>query len=291
MQMSSSNVTRLPRRGRPRAKDRNPLGIRSVETALDIVQCIIESDGGIGLSALSRLTGLQPSKLHRYLVSLVKYGYIYQSDVTGLYDLGVSVRRAGIAAFNRFDEMNAIGDALRQFALEHDCTMCHYIWTEMGPTLINVEFGNYRTPWTLRVGSSVPLCGSATGRVFLAYLPRSMTAGVLAEEKAMAKAAGLKLPSDRELDAELRKIKSSLIYATNQTIATNISFAAVAPILDRDKHLFSAIIALPPIRPASVNANRALLSKLETLVKKLSKNIFGHNIKAVGHPANDFLSV
>jgi DNA-binding IclR family transcriptional regulator len=291
VEMSPVNVTRLPRRGRPRAPNRNPLGIRSVETALDIFQCIIESEGGISLSALSRLTGVQPSKLHRYLVSLVKYGYIYQSDVTGLYDLGVSVRRVGIAAFNRFDEMKAIGDILRQFALEHDCTMCHYIWTEMGPTLINIEFGNYRTPLTLRIGSSVPLCGSATGRLFLAYLPKSMTAGVLADEKAMAKAAGLKLPSDRELDAEMRKIRSSLIYATNQTIAANVTFAAVAPILDRDRHLFSAIIALPPIRPANVNANRALISKLETLVKKLSKNIFGHNIKTVGHPASAVMSV
>jgi DNA-binding IclR family transcriptional regulator len=180
---------------------------------------------------------------------------------------------------------------LRQFALEHDCTICHYIWTEMGPTLINVEFGNYRTPLTLRIGSSVPLCGSATGRLFLAYLPKSMTAGVLAKEIAMAKAAGLKLPSDRELDAEMRKIRSSLVYATNQTIAANITFAVVGPILDRDRHLFSAIIALPPIRPGSVIANKALISKLEALVKKLSKSIFGHNIKTVGHPANDVMSV
>lgn len=287
---SSTKLTRLPRRGRPRAKNREPLGIHSVETALDIFQCVIESEGGVSLSSLSRQTGLQPSKLHRYLVSFVKYGYISKSEATGLYDLGVSVRRAGIAAFNRFDEMNAIGDALHQFALEYDCTMCHYIWTEMGPTLINVEFGNYHLPVMLRIGSSLPLCGSATGRLFLAYLPKSMTATVLANEKAMAKAAGLKMLSDRELDAEMRKIRSSLVYATHQTIATNITFAIVAPILDRDKHLFSAIIAIPSVRPDSVNANKELATELEALVVNLSKNIFGHNINAVGEPANDIKS-
>lgn len=287
---SSTKLTRLPRRGRPRAKNREPLGIHSVETALDILQCVIESEGGASLSSLSRQTGLQPSKLHRYLVSFVKYGYLSQSEVTGLYDLGVGVRRAGIAAFNRFDEMKAIGDALRQFALKHDCTMCHYIWTEMGPTLINVEFGNYHLPVMLRIGSSLPLCGSATGRLFLAYLPESMTAAVLANEKAMAKAAGLKMPSDRELDAELRKIRSSLLYATHQTIATNITYAVVAPILDRDKHLFSAIIVIPSIRPDSASANKALSAELEALVVSLSKNIFGHNIRAVDGPASDVKS-
>ena len=284
---SPSNVTRLPRRGRPRAKGRRPLGIHAVETALDIFQCVIEGEGGVSLSSLSRQTGLQPSKLHRYLVSLVKYGYLSQSDVTGFYDLGVSLRRVGIAAFNRFDEMKAIGDALRQFALEQDCTLFHYIWTEMGPTLINVEFGNYRLPVTLRIGSSLPLCGSATGRLFLAHLPKLMTAGLLANERAMAKAAGLQLPSERELDDELRKIKSSLIYTTHQTIAANITFAAVGPILDRDKRLFSAVIAVPPVRPGNAAANRVLVAELEALVKDLSKNIFGYELKPPDHPADD----
>lgn len=280
---SSSNVTRLPRRGRPRAKNRSPLGIHAVETALEIFQSVIKSEGGVSLSSLSRQTGLQPSKLHRYLVSLVKYGYLAQSDATGFYDLGVSVRRLGIAAFNRFDEMKVIGDAIYRFALEQDCTLFHYIWTEMGPTLINVEFGSHRLPVALRIGSTLPLCGSATGRVFLAYLPETVTAAVLNQEKAMAKTAGLKLLTNRELEAELRRIKSSLVYTTNQTIASNITFAAVAPILDRDKRLFSALIAIPP----ADRANPALIQTLEALVIRLSKNIFGEEGRAAGGSADD----
>jgi DNA-binding IclR family transcriptional regulator len=280
---SSSNVTRLPRRGRPRAKNRSPLGIHAVETALDIFQCVIEHEGGVSLSSLSRKTGLQPSKLHRYLVSLVKYGYLCQSGVTGFYDLGVSVRRLGIAAFIRFDEMKVIGDAIYRFALENDCTLFHYIWTEMGPTLINVEFGSHRLPVALRIGSTLPLCGSATGRVFLAYLPESITAAVLNKEKVMAKAAGLKLPTDRELEIELNKIKSSLVYTTNQTIASNITFAAVAPILDGDQRLFSALIAVPP----PDRANPGLIQALEAMVSGLSKNIFGEEGSATVGPADD----
>lgn len=268
---NSSNVTRLPRRGRPRAKNRTPLGIQAVETALDIFQRVIESDGGASLSSLSRQTGMQPSKLHRYLVSLVKYGYLSQSDVTGVYDLGIGVRKLGVAAFNRFDEMKVIGDAIYRFALERDCTLFHYIWTEMGPTLINVEFGNHRLPVALRVGSTLPLSGSASGRMFLAYLPVSTTAAVLKKEREMAKAAGLKVLSDRELEVELRKIRSSLVYTTNQTIASNITFAAVAPILDHDKRLFSTIIVIPPADRIS----RELIPAVEGLVTDLSQKIFG----------------
>ncbi len=287
MATTTNNVARLPRRGRPRAKNRKPVGIHSVETALDIFQCVIESEGGISLSSLSRQTGLKPSKLHRYLVSLVKYGYLAQGDVTGLYDLGISARRVGIAAFIRFDEMKAISDAVRKFALEHNCTMFHYVWTELGPTLINSEFGNYRLPVSLRVGSSLPLSGSAIGRVYLAYLPKSMTATLLANEKAAAKAIGLTLPSDRELEAELRKIRASLIYTTNNTITAKITFAAVGPIFDQDRQLFSAIIAIPPIRADSVKTHKAVISEFENLVKDLSRNIFGHSVKSAGQDMGD----
>jgi DNA-binding IclR family transcriptional regulator len=153
----------------------------------------------------------------------------------------------------------------------------------MGPTLINVEFGSHRLPVALRIGSTLPLCGSATGRVFLAYLPESITAAVLNKEKVMAKAAGLKLPTDRELEIELNKIKSSLVYTTNQTIASNITFAAVAPILDGDQRLFSALIAVPP----PDRANPGLIQALEAMVSGLSKNIFGEEGSATGGPADD----
>jgi DNA-binding IclR family transcriptional regulator len=90
------------------------------------------------------------------------------------------------------------------------------------------------------------------------------------------------LPTDRELEIELRKIKSSLVYTTNQTIASNITFAAVAPILDRDQRLFSALIAVPP----PDRANPDLIQALEALVSGLSKNIFGEDGNTSGGPVD-----
>ena len=269
-------ATRFPKRGRPRTVNKAPVGIHAVEHAMAIMQCVVDSEGPIGLALMSRRTGISPNKLYRYLVSLGQHGYLSQSPISGLYDLGPGVRRAGLTALNRFDEMNAINEEIQRFAADQECNVFHYVWTEMGPTLVNVALGDFRATAMLRVGSVLPISRSASGRVFLAYMPKGLTAPLLEKERIAASRAGFATPSDEKLAREIETIRSSLVYMANETIMPEIGFCLVSAMLGADGKLFSALTAIPPMAMDDIALRDAFAVKYEIFIRDLSRKIFGH---------------
>ena len=84
-------------------------GIQSVEITALVLEALEEAGGAVPLSKLAAMTEMQASKVHRYLVSLVRSGFVVQSEQTGLYDLGPAARRLGTEAIRRLDEGDIAG--------------------------------------------------------------------------------------------------------------------------------------------------------------------------------------
>src|SRR5258706_337867 len=76
-------------------------GIQSVENAMRVLLAIERGYGPVTLSQIAAGSGMQPSKAHRYLVSLCRSGLVSQSPRSGLYDLGPAMRRLGAEALRR----------------------------------------------------------------------------------------------------------------------------------------------------------------------------------------------
>jgi DNA-binding IclR family transcriptional regulator len=260
---------RLPTRGRPRSAGRAPVGIQAVDMGLEILDRIVANGAGMSLSALSRETGLKPNLLHRYLVSLTRRSLLTQAPLTGLYDLGPYARRIGLVALNRFEEMAHVHQFVTTFVAQTGHTIALYVWTDIGPTLIRMEMASGALPFALRVGSALPLCRSATGRVFLAYLPDGLTRSFVERERAVAAAEGWTLP---DLGAEVAKIRSERVYATRDAIIP--SRAIVAPILDASGKLFCTLTGLAPLGSATKDWER-LSADLQRGASTLSLELFG----------------
>ena len=62
--------------------------------------------GPLALSEVARRSDMNPSKAHRYLVSLVRRGLASQDVNTGLYDLGPTARHLGVEALRRADAVS-----------------------------------------------------------------------------------------------------------------------------------------------------------------------------------------
>jgi DNA-binding IclR family transcriptional regulator len=238
-----TTVTGKSIRGRPRSSGSEPLGIGAVDIALDIITHMVARKDSLSLSDLSRATSLQPSKLHRYLVSLTRSGFLRQSPVTGQYDFGPFARRVGAAAFNRHHGLGVVQEAVAKIADQSGCTTYLYIWTELGPTVIRMELGRNSTLLTLREGTALPVCGSATGRVFLAHLPASQTKELVRAERAIAARQSLRIWTDAELQSECDKIRAAKVYWTKEAIIPGL--LAAVPILDSNGELNSIITLLP----------------------------------------------
>jgi len=241
-------ITSVVARGRPKkSKDGQSIGIQTVETALDVLAIITQEGEPISLSELSRRTGMIPSKLHRYLVTLTRYDVVKQSVATGLYDLGPTALRMGLAALSRLDAISSAQEIVGALAANTRTTVGLYVWTELGPTLVRMDMSR-PPPAILRVGTALPLMASATGRVFLAHLPSAQTSRLLRKERAAAKADGLPFPSTTELNDTLNAIRANEVYWTREAIIS--ASVGVIPVLRKPLDPLCVIIAILPLGKA-----------------------------------------
>lgn len=247
---------------------RDPSGIQSVEIALNVLQTLVRQNSAASLSDLSRATGLQPSKLHRYLVSLVRTGMVGKSPVTGLYDLGPAARQLGIAAFNRFDSFKVAQERVVELANEtgHDALL--YIWSEHGATLIGQQSGIYPMPMVLRLGSTVPLRRSAVGHVFLAYLPTTHTAPLVSVQK-----EDLEESEDETLvQRRLEQIRNDRYYWSTRTILPGGVVLAV-PVFSAHQQLHCVLALALTLRNATPQRKEMLIAHMLKVASSLSNEL------------------
>ncbi|MDX3586218.1 IclR family transcriptional regulator [Streptomyces europaeiscabiei] len=157
-------------------------GIQSVETAMRVLLALENGGGALSLSAIAQASGMQPSKVHRYLVSLGRIGLTSQDPASGLYDFGAAMRRMGAEALRRTNEVAVAGGHAMQLRDRTGHSVNLAVWGDRGPLVVSWAYGTRPLPLTVRVGATLPLLTSSVGQVFLALLPESLTGEVLSGE-------------------------------------------------------------------------------------------------------------
>ena len=87
----------------------------------------------------------------------------------------------------RRDAIRIAGESLDELRDQLGHSVFLAIWANHGPTIVRWEEGTQPVIVNVRVGSVLPLMRSATGRVFLCWLPSALTAPILETEKANAR--------------------------------------------------------------------------------------------------------
>lgn len=209
-------------------------GIQSVELAMRILRALEDGGGPMPLSEIAERSGFQPNKAHRYLVSLVRSGLASQSPKTGRYDFGPAMRRLGAESLRRTNEVSVASDyAMRlRDACGHSVNLS--VWGEDGPVVVRWDYGSHALPFNVRVGAKLPMLTSSGGLIFLAYLPESMSAAVLAADRA-------RLSAEAYSDADINRKRQEVLHAgyavTSGGIIPGVSSVA-APV-------FSSVDSLP----------------------------------------------
>jgi DNA-binding IclR family transcriptional regulator len=221
-------------------------GIQSVEVALRVLEALINLGGPAVLSAIAAKADLAPSQLHRYLVTFVRSGLAIQLD-SGAYDLGPTLRRYGIAAIQRMDPNSIVSDRVIALRNATNLTVFLTVWAEAGPTILRWEVGGHHVPITFRLGSTLPLVRSATGRLFLALLPTRITALAYADDPS---------PKTPALKKQLEAIRKQQLSSSTNELLPDLSVYAV-PIYDHQGDLYGAMSLLVPISQA-VETKRAV---------------------------------
>ncbi|GAA3601497.1 IclR family transcriptional regulator [Marihabitans asiaticum] len=111
-------------------------GLRSVTTALDVLECFA-SDGDLGVSDIARRLGVAKSTAHRVLSTLAGRGFIEQDRDTGLYRLGLHLFELGMLVQARHPLRHAALPTLRQVAAQTGHTV--NLGVADGPDVVFVE--------------------------------------------------------------------------------------------------------------------------------------------------------
>lgn len=194
----------------PERTTRDTNGIQSVDIAMKVLRVMLDAREPLSLKEYSARSRMAPSKLHRYLHSLVEAGLLAQPRRAGLYELGPFALETGLAALQRVEQFNHTADRMTEFAEETGVSTCLSVWSNVGPTIIRCHKVIHSVTTAFGVGDVLPLLTSATGNVFLAYLPRTQTARLVEREQAEVSAEGRPYDVD-EIIARVRQQRHAVV--------------------------------------------------------------------------------
>lgn len=179
-------------------EDDNPRkSIQSVEIGARVLLALLKGDGGQSyLREVSDHSGLSRSQTHRYLLAFVNTDMVEQNPATGRYSLGKLAVRLGLAAMAKMDPLRIATEHLEVLLDDLKTTGLLSVWGDYGPTVIRWIDGGIPLFTSMHVGSTLPLQGSSTGILYLAYCPhnqikerieRERLEGIIVDELDLAK--------------------------------------------------------------------------------------------------------
>jgi len=246
-------------------------GVQSIDTGIRLLEVMEKANGPLPLKDLAAGAELDPSGAHRYLASFVRCGLVRQ-DSDSRYDFGPLALHIGLAAVRRLDPVQVTESALPALVKETGFTALLCVWSNRGPTVVHWQRSPTPFVTNLGLGSVLPVSRSATGTVFVAFLPQTVTADALATE---AKREAV----DREAFSRAveRARKTRLAFVDNTVIP---GLAAVSsPVLQWNGEAAAVVTLIGP-DPELAKASHPAAVALRRLCDRLSKDFGARDLKA-----------
>ena len=254
----------------PRKGVRLQQGIQSIEVGNRLLAVLVDAPQPLTLKELAGRSKMSAPKAHRYLVSYVRLELVEQEIDTGRYCLGEFALRLGLAAVGRLEPVTAGASVMRDLADEIGETVALAIWANHGATFVRWAGVDSPVSATLRVGSVMPLSRSATGMLFLAFLPERRWSALLKAELAGNVRQQFRPQSLAEIEPTLKRIRRQGYSRTSDFIPGITGLAA--PVFAHDNSLALALVTLGysvGFEAEEANIRVALLRAAQQLSKRL----------------------
>lgn len=262
------------RKGRAKTEGDMPRhGNRSIIVAVSMMKVIASFGRPASLSEIAAAAGMTPTRAHRYLMGLVRTELIEQNALTSRYDLGAQIIELGVSALGRVDAIRLGTEALVSLTERVRIASLLCTWGTHGPTVLRWEQADLTSSVRIREGRNLSLLHSASGQIFLAYLPASVTqpmlSGELRKESKTTRQRSFTRDSAESLKEEIRA--RGLAIAVGEEVST---FAAMAaPVFDVSGRLVLALTLIGTVNGVDTDpdgpAARALLETAAKLSHRL----------------------
>jgi DNA-binding IclR family transcriptional regulator len=213
--------------------ERDRAGVQSVEVAGEVLRALADLGGRASLAEIAKRCGIHPSKVHRYVVSLVRASLMEQDAERGRYAAGPLAMTLGLMRLRSLDFVAAAMPQLAALRDATDETTLLAMWSDQGPVVLKLEESSRPVFLNVRVGSTLPLGSTATGRIFTAFLPPEQVRPLLARE----------FRDGRELDAYLRdldQVRAAGLAWVEGGLVPGVN-ALAAPVFDINGRMTAAV--------------------------------------------------
>jgi DNA-binding IclR family transcriptional regulator len=148
-------------------------GIQSVEVAGRLLKGLAEARHTMALTDLAASAELSAPQAHAYLVSLSRWGLIKRTPIDGKYEPGPLALRLGMARLTQTPAYRVAVPQVQKLSGSIGCSVALSLPTVQGPTIVHYAHVGSPLHINLHVGTVMALAGSATGRTFCAFQPKS----------------------------------------------------------------------------------------------------------------------
>ncbi|WP_270934374.1 IclR family transcriptional regulator [Falsiroseomonas oryzae] len=237
-------------------RDGESRAINSVVAGFGLIRALERRHGLTSLKDLAAEAGMTPSRAHAYLTSFRAVGLVAQEQGGDRYRLGPYALTLGLAALARLDPADAAREPMRSFVAATGEAIHLSVWSGAAPVIVSRQDGRRPTPLTIRIGFALPLDISASGRLFLAFLPGALAA----------------LPEARttQLRPVLDCVRAEGLASTDGLVQSGLA-ALSAPVFGGDGTLQAALTALGPAGLLDVNKDGKVAAALRKAAQAASE--------------------
>lgn len=243
-------------------------GVQSVDIAFSILRVLDRADRPLSLGEIAQRAAQQPSKVHHYLVSLMRNDVVTQLP-TGRYDLGAYALELGLAALRRLDVVERSVEAVAAFRDATGEAAFLAVWGSHGPTIVRYMEGVSAVVVEARAGLVLPVLTSATGHVFLTWLAEPSWQRLAEKEQRAATEAG-----EPPLDPTTVRAATLArgIAVVDGDLLPRIAALSV-PVFTHEGHLACALTTLGWRGELDVDAGGATAASLHEAGRRLSRQL------------------
>jgi DNA-binding IclR family transcriptional regulator len=222
-------------------------GIQSVEGGGQLLRALVACNEPMMLRDLAAAAGMPPAKAHPYLVSFSRLGLVEQDKASGRYELGPLALQMGLASMRRLEPVRIASEVIAGLAARMGQTVSIAVWGNHGPTVVRIEEGTAAVHVNMRTGSVMSVTGTATGRVFAAFLPPKMIEEFIRADLGRASVGdeAARQMTRKQIDAGLAEVRRyGLARAVDRPIPGVNAFSA--PVFNHSGSIALAITAIGP---------------------------------------------
>jgi IclR family KDG regulon transcriptional repressor len=215
--------------------------VQVLERALGLLDALGAANREVGPAELSEILHLHKSTIHRLLKVLEGYRFVRRNP-QGKYDLGLKLFELGNMSVSRFSLPRRAEPFLKDVVRETGETaqICVLNNTQM------VSIANADAPWLLRaIGHRGELHSSASGKAFLAFLPRPAQ-DLLLSRLTLTRFTHNTITTLPALKSELARVRRKGFAVNNEEVEPGVRCIG-APIFDHNSRVIATLSIAGPV--------------------------------------------